>query len=158
LPRREDYRRAREILLHARGADTIAAERNERMTLAPDRVQTKVELRTGTRYILIEQDRAHALKIGMNTIGRFQENDVVLDERHFSRRHCAIVVHAGSGCELHDLASKNGVFLNGQRLTRPTWLVAGDQIQLCNRHFTFLTEDDLKLSDSGGDDSVTLHD
>ncbi len=162
LPRREDYRRARDVLLRTRGADTIAAERVERLTLTPDAVRTKVELRKATRYVLVEPGGAvHALKVGLNTLGRFRENDVVLEERHISRRHCAVVVHAGSGCELHDLASRNGTHLNGQRLARPTWLVSGDQIALCDRQFTFLTEDDYKLATSDaadGDGGATLCD
>jgi pSer/pThr/pTyr-binding forkhead associated (FHA) protein len=152
LPRRDDYRRARDVLLHARGDQTILAERAERATPAPEAPRTKAELTTGrTRYFLKDGETLVLLKTGMNIIGRFYDSDLVLSEPHISRRHCAVVVHAASGCELHDLASKNGTHLNGQRLKHPVWLVVGDQIRLCDRLFTFVTEDQVhpSASDSG---------
>jgi pSer/pThr/pTyr-binding forkhead associated (FHA) protein len=156
LPRREDYRRARDLLLCTRGDQTLVAERAERA--APEMPRTKVELGATqrTRYFLKEGESLVALKTGMNVIGRFQDSDVVLAEQHISRRHCAIVVHAASGCELHDLASKNGTHLNGQRLAHPVWLVVGDEIRLCDRVFTFVTAEQDPSSDS--QTSITLAD
>ena len=55
-----------------------------------------------------------------------------------SRRHCAILVHASRGCELHDTASKNGTFLNEAKLAKPTRLKCGDKIRVCDRQFIFL--------------------
>jgi pSer/pThr/pTyr-binding forkhead associated (FHA) protein len=59
-----------------------------------------------------------------------------------SRRHCAILVHLTTGCELHDTASKNGTFLNGNRLAGPTRLSPGDEIRMCDRHLVFFSADD----------------
>jgi pSer/pThr/pTyr-binding forkhead associated (FHA) protein len=140
LPRRQDFRRARDILMRSRGERTLAAERAVTLKTLPA-AHTTIETGTAPRYVLRNGESVYPLRIGLNTIGRFAENDVVLPEGYISRRHCAIVVHAGSGCELHDLASKNGTLLNGQRLARPTWLVAGDQIRLCDRLLVFSTED-----------------
>jgi pSer/pThr/pTyr-binding forkhead associated (FHA) protein len=158
LPRREDYRRARDLLLRTRGDQTIQAERAERA--APSTPRTKVEL-TGTalqtRYFLKEGETLLPLKTGMNVIGRFSDSDLVVAEKHMSRRHCAIVVHAASGCELHDMASKNGTHLNGQRLLQPVWLVVGDQIRLCDRVFTFVTGD-ANPAASDSHTSITLAD
>jgi pSer/pThr/pTyr-binding forkhead associated (FHA) protein len=155
LPRREDYRRARDVVLRTRGDQTILAERAER---APAASPTQVEISgtVRTRYLLREGETLQPLKTGMNVIGRFSDSDVVLTEAYISRRHCAIVVHAASGCELHDLASKNGTHLNGQRLTHPVWLVAGDQIRLCDRVFTFIAAEPEPSSDS--QTSITLAD
>jgi pSer/pThr/pTyr-binding forkhead associated (FHA) protein len=162
LPRRDDYRRARDVLLRARGDQTVIAERAARLaeqaTAAP---RTKAELSaTGqrTRYFLKDGETLRPLKIGMNIIGRFPDSDMVLSEAHMSRRHCAVVVHAASGCELHDLASKNGTYLNGQRLTHPVWLVAGDQLRLCDRVFTFVTDQEAQPAGSDSQTSVTLAD
>jgi len=140
LPRRQDYRRARDILLRSRGDKTLAAENGATIQGQPCTPTMLEKPSAGTHYVLRDGEAVYSLKIGLNTIGRFPENDLVLPETCISRRHCAIVVHAGSGCELHDLASKNGTLLNGQRLTRPTWLVVGDTIGLCNRQFVFTTE------------------
>lgn len=141
LPRRQDYRRARELLLRSRGDQTLAAERAVTLKGQPASPTMIDKGTVSPRYVLRCGDVAYPLTVGLNTIGRFAENSVLLPQRHISRRHCAIVVHAGSGCELHDLASKNGTFLNGQRLAKPTWLVAGDQIRLCDQLFVFTTED-----------------
>lgn len=141
LPRRQDFRRARDVLFRSRGERTLAAERAVTLRAQP---ATATMIETGVpapQYVLRCGENAYPLKVGLNTIGRFHENDVVLPEGYISRRHCAIVVHAGSGCELHDLASKNGTLLNGQRLMRPTWLVAGDEIRLCDQRLVFGTED-----------------
>jgi len=63
------------------------------------------------------------------TIGRWQDNDVVVDDRWVSRHH-ARLVRDGDQYRLEDLDSKNGTFVNGQRITRPTVLADGDQIQV----------------------------
>jgi hypothetical protein len=54
----------------------------------------------------------------------------------------AILVHLRDGCELHDIASKNGTYLNGVRLSRPTRLRSGDEIRVCDQRFVFLSRQD----------------
>ena len=76
----------------------------------------------------------------MNTIGRLPDNDVVIEGPYVSRRHCAILVHASQGCELHDIASKNGTYVNGLRLCGPTPLASGDEIRMCERQFVFMSK------------------
>jgi pSer/pThr/pTyr-binding forkhead associated (FHA) protein len=81
--------------------------------------------------MLVENQRLrHPLKIGLNTIGRLPDNDVVVADPHVSRRHCTIVVHADQCCELHDTASKNGILVNGVRISGPTPLKPGDEIRM----------------------------
>jgi pSer/pThr/pTyr-binding forkhead associated (FHA) protein len=96
----------------------------------------------GTPLALIEQERgsSYPLKVGLNTIGRFPENDIVLEEIEISRRHCVILVHVRGNCEIHDTASMNGTFVNGLRIRKPVSLEPGDQIRICDRHF-FLAGD-----------------
>ena len=89
-------------------------------------------------YCLIDQDGVHNLKVGLNTIGRLPDNDIPVADGSVSRRHCAIVVHATHGCEVYDTASKNGTFVNGQRINGLTALKAGDKIRLCDRQFVFV--------------------
>ena len=78
------------------------------------------------------------MRIGVNTIGRLPDNDVVIQGAR-SRRHCAILVHVGDGCELYDIASKNGTFINGSKLAGPTHLNPGDKIRMCDRQFVFMS-------------------
>ncbi len=94
------------------------------------------------QYWLADDQYVYPLKVGVNTLGRSADNDLVVSEVYISRRHCAILVHLQNGCELHDTASKNGVFLNGDKLTYPTMLKAGDVIRICDRRFVFVAKDE----------------
>jgi DNA-binding winged helix-turn-helix (wHTH) protein len=63
------------------------------------------------------------------TIGRGGQCDVCLDLRWISRIHARVHLE-GEHYVLEDAGSKNGVFVNGQRLMRPHTLQDGDRIQL----------------------------
>jgi hypothetical protein len=145
-PRRQEYRRAREVLLNARGWQTLAVEGGaagvgladpHTLIQAPER-----NVPSDLRFWLVDKDYVYPLKVGLNTIGRAPDNDVVLADSYVSRRHCAIVVHAASPSELHDTASKNGTYINGQRIPGPTRLSTGDEIRLCDRQLIFMSKDD----------------
>jgi FHA domain len=62
-------------------------------------------------------------------IGRWQDNDIVVDDRWVSRYH-ARVCRKGGEYIIADLDSKNGTFVNGRRIAGPTVLNDGDQIQV----------------------------
>lgn len=141
-PRREDFRKARGQLLDARGSQTVALE------LDPDAVgnsHTMLQdalnrLPKDSNYWLVDRESVYPLKVGVNTIGRLPDNDVVIEGPYVSRRHCAILVHAANSCELYDIASKNGTFLNGLKLEGPTRISAGDQIRMCDRNIVFMSK------------------
>ena len=63
------------------------------------------------------------------TIGRWQDNDLVVDDRWVSRHH-ARVRREGDQYFIEDLGSKNGTLVNGWRITGPTALADGDEIQV----------------------------
>jgi hypothetical protein len=137
-PRREEFRKARENLLHARGLNTIQLEGG---SVQENRNKLQEQLFTGGGLsgsrvaakqppaIVINRTRRQELKVGYNTIGRLPDNDIVVNDPCISRRHCAILVHSSFSCELHDMASKNGTFVNGVRITSPLRLRFGDEIQ-----------------------------
>jgi len=60
-------------------------------------------------------------------IGRSPECQVIVNDRQASRRHARISC-TKQGYILEDLTSKNGTYLNGQRITKPALLVDGDEI------------------------------
>jgi DNA-binding response OmpR family regulator len=66
-------------------------------------------------------------------IGRWPDNDVVIEDRWVSRYH-AEVRREGHGYALHDLGSKNGTYVNGRLLTAAHPLVDGDQIGVAPLH------------------------
>ena len=66
------------------------------------------------------------------SLGRGPENEVVLDTPFVSRRH-AIVAPTANGYSIQDLGSKNGTWVNGNRLgADPQNLSTGDTIVLGN--------------------------
>ena len=64
---------------------------------------------------------------GENIIGRDPAAAVYIDSPDVSRRHARIVVRE-SGITVEDLGSKNGTFLNSDRLVSPRALGPGDEI------------------------------
>lgn len=145
--RRELFRRARMLLERACGDQTIAADSRLLQEIARDAGDATLHVpheqlpRNCPCFLLDESQQIYPLHAGVNTIGRMVDNDVVLRDECISRRHCAIVVHHNWQCELYDIASKNGTFLNNQRIERPTPLRSGDRITLCNRTLTFYVAD-----------------
>src|SRR5262245_40917278 len=146
--RRQEFRAAREKVLSARGGETMAAERHAGHSALSEHntaIQNLPENAEAApaRYVLMDSDYIYPLKVGLNTVGRMPDNDVVVPDAYVSRRHCAIVVHTGDRCEVHDIASKNGTYLNGHKIAGPTSLHSGDQIRMCNRNLTFLKKGDV---------------
>jgi pSer/pThr/pTyr-binding forkhead associated (FHA) protein len=88
----------------------------------------------------MDQEAIYPLRIGVNTVGRLPDNSVVIEDPHVSRRHCAVLIHAGDGGELHDVASKNGTYLNGRRIDHPTPLRTGDEIRMCDCRLIFVAK------------------
>lgn len=81
----------------------------------------------GTRFV-IDRDRA--------VIGRNSDCDVPLDVAAVSRRHAAIVREKGSFF-VEDLESRNGTFLNDERVVNRAPLRDGDQLLICGQTFRF---------------------
>src|SRR5688500_12437378 len=118
-PRREQYRRAREAVLNARGQHTLAGEEMAQAD-HPDHPRTASAAARGARpaglcYWLTDGDYIYPLHTGLNTVGRSPDNDVVVHDGYVSRRHCAVLVHVGRPPEVFDTASKNGTYVNGER-------------------------------------------
>ncbi len=144
LPRRQEYRRARELLLRARGTHTICGSREEGSQLFGHTVIQKHDGSTSVPLAcwLVDGEFLYPLKIGINTVGRSGDNDVVVEDAYASRRHCAILVHSNISCEIYDTASKNGTYVNGSRVSGPASLKAGDEIRISGQQFIFQTRSD----------------
>ena len=63
------------------------------------------------------------------TIGRDSTNGVAINDPEVSRRHARLTFQGGKYV-LEDLGSTNGTFVNGQRLSGPHVLKAGDVVAL----------------------------
>ncbi len=64
------------------------------------------------------------------TLGRADENDLVLDTDEFASVKHARIEPRRDGVWLQDLESTNGTFVNGAKVTRPRKLSAGDVIRV----------------------------
>jgi hypothetical protein len=63
------------------------------------------------------------------TLGRAADNDIVIDDAGVSRHHARLTLQ-GNNWVLEDLGSRNGTFVNGQRITGPVVLTLGSQVAL----------------------------
>ena len=71
------------------------------------------------------------------TFGRSSSNSVVLNDEKISRRHAAIHLQGYDEYWLVDLGSRNGVMVNGKRITQATRLADQDLVQLGQHRFIF---------------------
>jgi pSer/pThr/pTyr-binding forkhead associated (FHA) protein len=93
-----------------------------------ERTRPSFALRLGTRE--------YKLKSRLTTAGRSSTADIPLVGALVSRRHATFTL-SDSGVDVADHGSRNGLFVNGERLTKPQALRPGDIITI-------------------GDDSLTL--
>ena len=83
-------------------------------------------------------------------IGRSAECDVPIDLAAVSRRHASILLDEGR-FYVEDLQSRNGTFLNDQRVMHRTPLRDGDQLSICGQMLQFYSSS--SASGLGGDGS-----
>ena len=75
------------------------------------------------------------------TIGRSQENDVVIRDHSMSRNHAILQCNETGDYLLIDLGSSNGSFVNGKRVSVPISLQNGDRILFGKSHVEFYALD-----------------
>lgn len=76
------------------------------------------------------------LNRAITTIGRSQENDVVIPDKTISKNH-ARIIKQGDNYVIEDLGSSNGTVVNGRNVSSHT-LSTGDSIHLGQTALTFL--------------------
>ena len=76
----------------------------------------------GTEYVLNE---------GVTIVGRGLEADIIIDSTKISRMHSRFIVK-GEHLEIEDLGSKNGTFVNGQRIKEKKTITREDSLKLAN--------------------------
>src|SRR6202162_853940 len=64
----------------------------------------------------------------VTTISRSSMNDLPISDKMLSRQHARIVRDGNGGLTVEDLGSRNGTFLNGERLVTLQPLKSGDRI------------------------------
>jgi pSer/pThr/pTyr-binding forkhead associated (FHA) protein len=86
--------------------------------------------KSGTEYPLTAE---------ITSVGRSSESTIVLDDAYASRQHAEIRFMDGAYL-VHDLQSKNGVLVDGRRLSSggTAWLSEGNEVQFASTLFRFL--------------------
>ncbi|MBV7328994.1 winged helix-turn-helix domain-containing protein [Chloroflexi bacterium TSY] len=84
---------------------------------------------TGKEYLLTEE---------ISTIGRSEECTITIDEQLVSRNH-AEIHRIDNAYQVHDLQSKNGIYVNNKRLAlgSTAWLEDGGEITFASTRFRF---------------------
>ena len=92
-------------------------------------------------FKLLGADGDVPLSQGPNVVGRTGDADICIDRTEVSRCHARIMI-AGTTATIEDLGSKNGTYLNGERLQQPALLANGDEIWIGRSvaRFRFLVE------------------
>ena len=75
------------------------------------------------------------LRPGAITIGRSEENDVIIEDQQVSRHHARVECARGV-CAVEDLQSSNGTFVNGERVRRAV-LAPGDRLRIGDVEMTY---------------------
>ncbi|MDD3826592.1 MAG: FHA domain-containing protein [Anaerolineae bacterium] len=85
---------------------------------------------------LVEQESGQVFPLGFEvvTIGRHEDNTVVVPDPNVSRHHAEIAVHGGRWA-IRDLDSANGTFVNGRPIQEPHVLRHGDLIRIGQSQF-----------------------
>jgi DNA-binding winged helix-turn-helix (wHTH) protein len=91
-----------------------------------------------TTFRLLTGQGGKTLQEGANVIGRAPDATIQLNSPSVSRYHARIVV-SDEAVTLEDLASRNGTYLNGTRVTSTVVLSDGNEIRLGSFLFWFKT-------------------
>ena len=91
---------------------------------------------SGVQCRLIWGDREITLADGVNILGRNRDAFVWIDHPSISRRHVAINV-SGDAATIEDLGSKNGTFIDGERIHGRRPLTDGNQVLIGKVAMTF---------------------
>jgi Bacterial transcriptional activator domain/FHA domain len=118
-------------------AKRAALTTHKRGVYSPDPSTAGIRLATSTvAGLRDEAGRLHRLTGAITRIGRFTDNDIVLDDTDVSRHH-AVITDTGAGFMLTDLRSTNGIEVQGQRVRGSVTLAEGDKVRIGGHEFTF---------------------
>ncbi|MDP9362272.1 MAG: FHA domain-containing protein [Acidobacteriota bacterium] len=114
--------------------DTTARE----AAAAPPELVATLTADDGTMHPLLEET---------STIGRTASNTIVLRDPSVSARH-ARIIRAAEGFMIEDVGSRNGTFVNSEKLTGKRLLVEGDLVRLGKIILTFNLASDVQKKQS----------
>lgn len=84
---------------------------------------------------------------GVNEVGRSSDCWLTLEDEISSRVHARFHVD-GSGCEIEDLSSRNGTFVNGDRIVGKRRIHDGDRIRIGRELITVVESETVELGEA----------
>ena len=96
---------------------------------------TSEEMHPSAALLVLETSSLFSFNQALITIGRTNDNDLVIGHANVSRKHAEIRFTHGE-FEILDLGSTGGTYVNGEKVDRCT-LSKGDVITLANVHLVF---------------------
>ena len=89
--------------------------------------------------------KAFPLGPGEHVLGRGSEASIRIEDHGVSRRHVRIIRTPEGGCQVMDLQSTNGTYVNGLAISSPVELREGDRLQIgTGTVFRFSTREQLE--------------
>ena len=126
----------RPVARAARKIETEVMAMDEPLTQPDPENQTSLAL----LLVTIDKKESHFLRHQRTRIGRNRDNDIVVSNDRVSRYH-AEILREGDNLSIVDLGSRNGVRLNGWRISTPAELKPGDIIRIGGQEFTFVSRE-----------------
>lgn len=84
-----------------------------------------------------KQGKVIAIDRAVVLVGRGSDCDAIItDSQKISRRHCCLV-QVDNTYYVRDLGSMNGIWVNGERVTRENLISTGDRVQIGDVEFLF---------------------
>lgn len=133
-----------------RSGKTATLDENEKQELAADPFITAVEAEDDNAHdpnfqlIAVATNAPHILRRRQTRIGRNLDNDIVVDSDRASRYH-AEIIREGDEFIVLDKESRNGVWLNGQRILTSAPIKPGDRLRVGRQEFTFTIHQQQKV-------------
>lgn len=92
----------------------------------------------------------------VTTIGRSSMNDLPIPDKMLSRQHARIVRDGNGGLAIEDMGSRNGTFVNGEKLTALLPLKSGDRITVGGVTLKVESESTtrVRIDEFAGDDAL----
>lgn len=91
-------------------------------------------------WLIGTNGEAFPIRAGKNTIGRQDDNSIVLNEVTVSRHHASITYEKGS-FTIEDLGSSNGTFINGEKIGPGKHVISiGDRLRFGSTEFVLSSE------------------
>jgi pSer/pThr/pTyr-binding forkhead associated (FHA) protein len=114
----------------------------------PDRIRKPTEEKPGPVGTLTADDGTmHPLLEDDLTIGRTGNNGIALKDASVSANH-ARVVRGAEGFTIEDIGSRNGTFVNGDKISEKRLLADGDLVRLGKVILTFNLAAEVKREDA----------